>query len=275
VTADGTAATVSHVGAEEDLLDGLRRARAQARERGWARGARPAGPLIIDLDATLVTAHSDKDAAAGTFKGGFGYHPLLAYLDGPDLAGGDQPLAALLRPATPAPIAPPTTSPSSRMRSSTPARRCQRRRDRRALRLGRGHARAAGFLPTGAWASRSAWTHAAGARRDPRVAGIGVATRDRRRRPHPRQRAGRRTHRPARPLRLADGIAVLVRRERPHPGAQLSFTDADGYRFQAILTDQRDPEIAVLERRHRERARVDDRIRRQRQRPAEPPAPRL
>jgi hypothetical protein len=34
-----------------------------------------------------------------------------------------------------------------------------------------------------------------------------------------------------------EGTSVIVRRERPHPGAQLSFTDHDGYRFQAILTD--------------------------------------
>src|ERR1019366_2826926 len=54
---------------------------------------------------------------------------------------------------------------------------------------------------------------------------------------------------------------LIVRRERPHPGAQLSFTDHDGYRFQAILTDQPDQHIAVLERRHRQRARVEDRIR--------------
>jgi Transposase DDE domain group 1 len=54
---------------------------------------------------------------------------------------------------------------------------------------------------------------------------------------------------------------VIVRRERPHPGAQLSFTDHDGYRFQAILTDQADNDIAVIECRHRQRARVEDRIR--------------
>jgi hypothetical protein len=54
---------------------------------------------------------------------------------------------------------------------------------------------------------------------------------------------------------------VIVRRERPHPGAQLTFTDHDGYRFQAILTDQPDQDIAVLERRHRQRARVEDQIR--------------
>jgi len=57
------------------------------------------------------------------------------------------------------------------------------------------------------------------------------------------------------------GSRVIVRREPPHPGAQLSFTDHNGYRFQAIPTDQTDPDIAVLERRHRQRARVEDRIR--------------
>jgi predicted Zn-dependent protease len=44
----GDATYFGHVDgiAEADLLDGLRRARAQARERGWARGARPVAPLI-------------------------------------------------------------------------------------------------------------------------------------------------------------------------------------------------------------------------------------
>jgi len=53
---------------------------------------------------------------------------------------------------------------------------------------------------------------------------------------------------------------VLVRRERAHPGAQLTFTDLDGHRFQAILTDQTE-DIAELERDHRGRARVEDHIR--------------
>jgi hypothetical protein len=56
------------------------------------------------------------------------------------------------------------------------------------------------------------------------------------------------------------GSRVIVCRERAHPGAQLSFTDVDGHRFQAILTDQTG-EIAVLERDHRARARVEDHIR--------------
>jgi hypothetical protein len=58
-----------------------------------------------------------------------------------------------------------------------------------------------------------------------------------------------------------EGSRLIVRRERPHPGAQLSFTDHDGYRFQAILTDQPDPDIAQVECRHRAHAHVEDRIR--------------
>ena len=53
--------------------------------------------MVIDLDATLVTAHSEKEHAAPTFKRGFGFHPLTAFLDhGPD--GTGEPLAILLRP---------------------------------------------------------------------------------------------------------------------------------------------------------------------------------
>jgi hypothetical protein len=79
-------------------------ARAAARARVWAlagehapdAGTCAASPLIIDLDA-LVTAHSDKEAAAPTFKRGYGFHPLWSFADhGP--AGGGEPLGVLLRP---------------------------------------------------------------------------------------------------------------------------------------------------------------------------------
>lgn len=48
---------------------------------------------------------------------------------------------------------------------------------------------------------------------------------------------------------------------RPHPGAQLTFTDADGWRVQVFITNQPDADIIDLERRHRAHARVEDRIR--------------
>jgi hypothetical protein len=59
---------------------------------------------------------------------------------------------------------------------------------------------------------------------------------------------------------LAGGLEVDSPSRATAP-AQLSFTDHDGYRFQAILTDQDDEDLATIERRHRQRARVEDRIR--------------
>ena len=56
------------------------------------------------------------------------------------------------------------------------------------------------------------------------------------------------------------GTRVIVRRERPHPGAQLSFTDHDGHRFLATLTDLHGDAVE-LECLHRARANVEDRIR--------------
>jgi hypothetical protein len=58
-----------------------------------------------------------------------------------------------------------------------------------------------------------------------------------------------------------EGTRAICRREDAHPGAQLRFTDHDGHRFQVFLTDQPDHDLARLELRHRQRARVEDRIR--------------
>jgi len=52
-----------------------------ARDGSPPARATPTDPLIIDLDATLETAHSDKEHAAATFKRGFGFHPLCALAD--------------------------------------------------------------------------------------------------------------------------------------------------------------------------------------------------
>lgn len=54
-------------------------------------------PLIVDIDASLIHIHSNKQDAAPTYKGGYGFHPLCAFLDyGPGLGG--EPLALLMRP---------------------------------------------------------------------------------------------------------------------------------------------------------------------------------
>jgi hypothetical protein len=66
---------LDRVGAEQ--LSALRTARAVARERAWAAGAGPDldGGLVLDVDASLLTAHSEKEQAAPNYKRGFGFHP--------------------------------------------------------------------------------------------------------------------------------------------------------------------------------------------------------
>jgi len=83
---------IDRIAATPGLLDALRGAHARARERVWDLTGTP-GRLTIDLDATLLTAHSDKEGAAGTRKGGYGFHPMLAYADetGEALAGELRP----------------------------------------------------------------------------------------------------------------------------------------------------------------------------------------
>jgi hypothetical protein len=88
---------------------------------------------------------------------------------------------------------------------------------------------------------------------------LGLGARAGRRRAH--QRPSHRAHRAGRSLQLAWGDALDRSSGAPAPRPQLSFTDHDGYRFQAFLTDQDGPDIAVLERRQRQRARVEDQIR--------------
>ena len=93
VASDSTAfRVIDRIASEPGLLDALRAAHARARERFWKLHGAPER-LTIDVDATLITAHSEKEGAAGTYKGGYGFHPLAAYADQTREA-----LGALLRP---------------------------------------------------------------------------------------------------------------------------------------------------------------------------------
>jgi Transposase DDE domain group 1 len=258
VASDSTAfRMVDRVASEPGLLDAVRAAHARARERFWELRGAPER-LTIDIDATLITAHSDKEAAAGNYKGGYGFHPLHAYADQTREA-----LGAILRPGNAgANTAVDHVTVLDRALEQIPAAHIEDmeilvRADRAGatheladycregrMRFSFGYdltdtVRAAIVdIPADAWVA--ALDQDGSERENGEVAEI------------------------TEQLDLSswpERSRVIVRRERPHPGAQLSFTDHDGYRFQAILTDQSDPDIAIIERRHRQRARVEDRIR--------------
>ena len=71
---------------------------AAAGPRNPARLATPANPLTIDIDASLVRVHSEKESSAGTYKGGYGFSPMIAMADYGKTNGTGEVLAVQLRP---------------------------------------------------------------------------------------------------------------------------------------------------------------------------------
>jgi hypothetical protein len=81
VASDSTAfRMVDRIASTPGLLEAIRSAHASARARFWELDGAPER-LTLDVDATLITAHSEKEKAAGNYKGGYGFHPLQVYLD--------------------------------------------------------------------------------------------------------------------------------------------------------------------------------------------------
>jgi Transposase DDE domain group 1 len=250
---------IEQVAGDPDGLAGLRAARAHARAAAWQAGAHAEGVLVVDVDGTLVDAHSPKQGAAGTYKGGFGFYPLVCFLDRGD--GTGEALSGILRPGNAG------SNTASDHIEVVDLALAQLPRAARAQPLlvradtgGATHALLDHLRQRGVRFSVSlpadervraavlavpadAWQPAVDAGGQPRP-GAEVAE--------------------LHALDLASwptGTRAICRREDPHPGAQLSFTDADGHRFQVFITDQPDPDVATLELRHRRRARVEDRIR--------------
>ena len=237
----------------EDELGRVRQARAEARERAWAAGA-AAPRTVIDFDATPIDAHSEKEQAAGHYKGGFGFNPLLATC-------GREVLAGVLRPGNAgannaedhlrvlelALEQLPTSAldgdilarSDSAGASHDFAFACRETR----IAFSLGYAIHAPLRQAILGLSENAWTAAINTDGQPRdgawVAELtGLVNLD----------------------GWPQGTRLICRRERPHPGAQLSFTDIDGHRFQCFITDQHGPDIAALEADHRQHAQVEDRV---------------
>jgi hypothetical protein len=239
---------------DERRLQAIRVARARARGRVWERvGA--ARRVILDIDGTLVTAHSEKEGAAGTSKGGFGFHPLLCYE-----ATSEEALAGLLRPG------------DAGFNSAADHIELLERSLAQLPEGAVGH----GLLVR---CDRAGATHAfldhvaAGGLRfsvgfdltEPVRQSI-LAVPEHAWQPALAQDGADREGAWVAELALdlsswPKGTRAICRRERPHPGAQLSFSDHNGYRFQVFLTNQQGRRLARLEQLHRARAACADRIR--------------
>jgi hypothetical protein len=234
-------------------LDRVRRARAIARERAWAVGAAPQR-VILDFDATPVDSHSEKERAGGHYKGGFGFNPLLVTCGREVLAGILRPgnagannaadhltvlelaLAQLPQSALDGEILARTDSAGASHEFAFACRETD-------IRFSLGYSIKTPTREAILQVPETAWLRAINADGE--------------------QRDGAWVCELTGQVNLEDwpdGTRLIVRRERPHPGAQLSFTDLDGHRFQSFITDQPGDNLAALEQTHRQHAEVEDRV---------------
>jgi hypothetical protein len=241
---------------DDAALARLKAARAQARAAAWAAGADP-GFYVVDIDATLIGSHSDKERAAPTYKRGFGFHPLLAFLD----ATGEA-LAGLLRPGNAGsgtgadhvavlddalaqlPVGPHDAEVIARTDTAGCSHEFLDACRDRGVRFVTGHQLNDQIAQVLVGLAHTRWL--------PALTADGSDERE-----HAEV---------AEVTALVDvsgwppGTRMIARREEPHPGAQLTFTDIDGHRYQVFVTDLADRDIAYLEALYRGRGRAERRI---------------
>jgi flavin-binding protein dodecin len=266
---------------DDAALRRLRQARATARELAWAqmtetRGTLPGSAaagrridaIVLDLDATIVLCHSDKQGASSTWKKTWGLHPLLCFLD----ATGEA-LSGLLRPGnagsnttadhitvldaalaqipdvhrhgTPILIRSDSAGSSHGFLAHIRSLRAQGINTRFSVGVAITEPVRAALSAADRWVDALA---ADGELRDgAEVCEITTLLPEHYRADYP------------------PGTRFIARRERPHPGAQLTLFDLDaGWRHQVIATDSpigSGGSVQFLEVCHRAHARVEDRIR--------------
>jgi len=242
---------------DDAALARIAEARRDARRAAWEAGMDP-GFYVIDIDGTLVGSHSDKQGAAPNYKHGFGFYPLMAYLD----ATGE-PLAGLLRPGNAGsgtatdhvevldaalhqlPVDPHATEVIMRADSAGCSHGLLDACRERGVRFVVGHNLTAETAAVVVEVPERHWVSA--------ITADGTDERD---------------HAQVAEITewvdvsgWPDGTRMIARREEPHPGAQLTFTDVDGHRYQVFVTDHASGDISFLEALYRGRGRCECAIR--------------
>ena len=194
----------------------------------------------LDVDATLVTSHSEKEHAAPTFKKGFGFHPLWSFVDH-GAAGTGEPLSVLLRPGN---AGSNTASDHIVVIKAALAQLPSHRRGKRAGRkvlirtdgAGCTHKVAAWMSGQRLYSVGFPLPHNTSDLLELIPAGVWTPAYD----AHDQIRDGAWVAELTALLDLTGwpiGMRVIVRKERPHPGAQLRITDVDGHRVTAFATN--------------------------------------
>ena len=222
--------------------------------------------VVLDVDAALVEVHSaNKEAAASSYKGGYGFHPMFCFAD----ATGEA-LAGILRPGN-------ATANSGADQLAVVDHALAQLPD--AYRSGHGsgdgaeevehrvvvRADTAGAVATfvHALVARNIEFTVGGRVNDQLSAAIATVPRDRWRRAvdddDQVRYAGEEAELDVELAGWPPGTRAICRREQPHPGAQLRLWDLDGWRHQVTLTNSAGDAVA-LERRQRRHARVENSI---------------
>lgn len=241
---------------DADALDRIRAGRAAARRQAWAAGADP-GFYVIDIDGTLVNSHSEKESAAPNYKKRFGFYPIVSFLDatGEALAGllragnagsntAIDNIAVLDDSLAQLPIDPAEVEVIARTDAAGMTHKyLQACRDRH-VRFISGHELSADIAKVVVTLPKRRWQQA--------ICADGADWRD--------------YAHIAEITDLVDlsgwptGTRMIARREPCHPGAQLTFTDVDGHRYQVCITDLNDADVAYLEALYRGRGRAERQI---------------
>ena len=248
-------------------LRAIRKARAAAREQAWALAGDRApggdGTLIpVDIDATIVIAHSDKEKAAPTWKKTFGHHPLTAFADHGAGAAGEA-LGIMLRPGNAG-----SSTAAGHIEVARLALAQLPRRQRRQVLIRTDSGGGTHDFLTWVTSPGRRLHYSIGMTITEDMHQAILAIPDRVWEPAydacGQVRPGAWVAELTGLLDLSSwpaGMRIIVRKERPHPGAQLRFTDIDGHRVTCFATGTRAGQLADLELRHRRRARCEDRIR--------------